>query len=378
MLLRKALLTATILALPAAAMAQPVDGLYIGGGAGYNYLNQVKGKNIVIANPPGTVAVSRNIVNAQFAGNSGFVGLASVGYGFGFGLRVELEGDFRQTSVHLRNNSGNTFTRLNGGGQIQQYGPMVNALYDFDAGLGWIFPYVGVGAGYQEVKLRNGHIFTVGLPDQESINFTNSAKGSFAYQGIIGAAYPIDAVPGLSVTTEARFIGTTSQQRYNGSTTFRSGATAPGTSVKLASLTNESFLVGLRYAFYTPAPPPPAPAPVAVPAPAPARTYLVFFDWDRYELTDRARQIVAEAAQASTRVQTTRIEVNGYTDTSGSKAYNQKLSVRRAETVAAELVKDGVAKNEIEIHGFGQTHLLVPTADGVREPQNRRVEIILK
>jgi outer membrane protein OmpA-like peptidoglycan-associated protein len=185
-------------------------------------------------------------------------------------------------------------------------------------------------------------------------------------------------VPGLSLTGEFRFNGTTSQQRYNGSTTFANGVTAPGTSVKLASLTNESVLFGLRYAFFTPAPPPPAPAPVAVPAPAPARSYLVFFDWDRADLTDRARQIVAEAAQASTRVQTTRIEVNGYTDTSGSKAYNQKLSIRRAQTVATELVKDGVPKNVIEIHGFGQTRLLVPTADGVREPQNRRVEIILK
>jgi outer membrane protein OmpA-like peptidoglycan-associated protein len=54
------------------------------------------------------------------------------------------------------------------------------------------------------------------------------------------------------------------------------------------------------------------------------------------------------------------------------------LSIRRANTVATELVKDGVPKAAIAIEGFGQTHLLVPTADGVREPQNRRVEIIIK
>jgi outer membrane protein OmpA-like peptidoglycan-associated protein len=104
----------------------------------------------------------------------------------------------------------------------------------------------------------------------------------------------------------------------------------------------------------------------------------VFFDWDRADLTERARQIVAQAAQASTKVQTTRIEVNGYTDLSGTVAYNQKLSVRRAKTVEAELVHDGVAESEIDIHGYGETHPLVPTAKGVREPQNRRVEIILK
>ena len=104
----------------------------------------------------------------------------------------------------------------------------------------------------------------------------------------------------------------------------------------------------------------------------------MFFDWDKAELTERARQIISQAAQNSTRVQYTRIEVNGYTDLSGTPAYNQTLSVRRAESVAAELVTDGVPKTAIDIQGFGETHPLVPTAAGVREPQNRRVEIILK
>jgi outer membrane protein OmpA-like peptidoglycan-associated protein len=117
---------------------------------------------------------------------------------------------------------------------------------------------------------------------------------------------------------------------------------------------------------------------VAAPAPAPARTYLVFFDWDKADLTDRAKQIIGEAAQNSSHVQLTRIEVNGYTDTSGTPAYNQKLSIARAQNVASELVRDGVPQNEIVTQGFGDTHLLVPTAAGVREPQNRRVEIILK
>jgi outer membrane protein OmpA-like peptidoglycan-associated protein len=138
----------------------------------------------------------------------------------------------------------------------------------------------------------------------------------------------------------------------------------------------------LRYKFGVApaAPPPPAEAAAPVPAPEviPARTYLVFFDWDRADLTDRARQIVASAASASTHVQTTRLEVNGYTDLSGTAAYNQKLSVRRAQSVQMELVRDGVPAAEISIHGFGESNPLVPTAKGVREPQNRRVEIILK
>jgi len=118
--------------------------------------------------------------------------------------------------------------------------------------------------------------------------------------------------------------------------------------------------------------------PVAAPQREAARTYLVFFDWDRADLTDRARQIIAEAAQATTRVQVTRIEVSGYTDRSGTARYNQGLSVRRAQNVAAELVRLGVPRNAITAQGFGESNPLVPTADGVREPQNRRVEIVLR
>jgi OOP family OmpA-OmpF porin len=69
--------------------------------------------------------------------------------------------------------------------------------------------------------------------------------------------------------------------------------------------------------------------------------------------------------------------VNGYTDTSGTPQYNQGLSLRRGQAVAAELVKDGVPKAAIAIQGFGETHLLVSTGPGVRGPQNRRVEIIV-
>ena len=104
----------------------------------------------------------------------------------------------------------------------------------------------------------------------------------------------------------------------------------------------------------------------------------MFFDWDKATLTDRARQIIKEAAENSTRVKYTQIEVNGYTDTSGPADYNKKLSIRRAQAVAAELVRNGVPKNVIAIQGFGETHLLVPTGPNVREPQNRRVEIIIR
>ena len=104
----------------------------------------------------------------------------------------------------------------------------------------------------------------------------------------------------------------------------------------------------------------------------------MFFDWDKSDLSARAKQIIGEAAQASTKTAVTRIEVSGYADTSGTHVYNQGLSQRRANNVAAELVRDGVPKAAIAISAFGDTKLLVPTGPGVREPQNRRVEIVLK
>jgi outer membrane protein OmpA-like peptidoglycan-associated protein len=114
-----------------------------------------------------------------------------------------------------------------------------------------------------------------------------------------------------------------------------------------------------------------------------SRAYLVFFDWKEAVLTDRARQIISEVAASSllltaSGVQDTQIEVNGYDDTSSSAQDSQILSVKRAQAIAAELVKDGVPKTAIRIAGFGGTHLLVPTGAGVREPQNRRAEILIR
>ena len=88
--------------------------------------------------------------------------------------------------------------------------------------------------------------------------------------------------------------------------------------------------------------------------------------------------MVADAALNARKVQTTRIEVNGYTDTSGTPTYNKGLATRRAEAVSAQLMKNGIKKEEIVVMSYGDTHPLVPTGPGVREPQNRRVEIILK
>jgi outer membrane protein OmpA-like peptidoglycan-associated protein len=250
---------------------------------------------------------------------------------------------------------------------------MFNVLYDFVGLVPVVQPYVGIGAGYQWAKESNLHasspVFS-GLAKQDT-------EGKFAYQAIVGAAFPIDGAPGLAFTADYRFMGMVGDRNYSGLLNTGPVVGRPA-NFKLNDDYNHTVLVGFRYNFGAAAPAPVAPAAAAVPASPVSRSYLVFFDWDKATLTDRARQIVSEAAANSTKVQYTRLEVNGYTDTSGTPKYNEGLSVRRAQAVAAELVKDGVPKSAITIQGFGETHLLVATGPNVREPQNRRVEIIIK
>jgi outer membrane protein OmpA-like peptidoglycan-associated protein len=123
-------------------------------------------------------------------------------------------------------------------------------------------------------------------------------------------------------------------------------------------------------AAYTP-PPAVAPAPATTP-----RSYLVFFDFNKSDLTSQAQTIVDQAARNAAPAKVTQLTVTGHTDTVGSDAYNMRLSRRRAESVAAQLEKDGIPSSEIEIVAKGKRDLLVPTADGVKEPQNRRVQIV--
>jgi outer membrane protein OmpA-like peptidoglycan-associated protein len=105
-------------------------------------------------------------------------------------------------------------------------------------------------------------------------------------------------------------------------------------------------------------------------------SYLVFFDFNKSNLTAAAVKIVDQAAADATAGKATQLTVTGHTDTVGSDAYNMRLSRRRAESVAAQLEKDGVPASEIQIVAKGKHDLLVPTADGVKEPQNRRVSIV--
>jgi OOP family OmpA-OmpF porin len=113
-----------------------------------------------------------------------------------------------------------------------------------------------------------------------------------------------------------------------------------------------------------------APSAMAVPA-----NYMVFFDWDKYNLTPQAKDVIRNAVANASKEKATSFKVVGHTDTSGSAEYNLGLSKRRSASVAQDMTTLGVGKAAITTEGRGEKDLLVPTKDGVREPQNRRAVI---
>ncbi len=363
-----ALLTATmLLAVPQLAQAQNISGVYFGAGGGLNFMEDQHIKANSLPPPVGGVAM---------VFQPGWGAVASVGYGFGNGFRMELEGNYRTN--HPRSQFP---VSASSSSAEEKYGAMFNVLYDFDlsgtsGGAYGISPYLGLGGGLM-------HNTWSGITIQDGLGKVriNNSQNGMAFQGIAGLAYNIAEVPGLAVTLEYRLVDEPFNRNY---ASFYTGPTRTGAyNSKVLGDINHSALIGLRYALFTP---PAAPAPVAAPVmsavntatPAPSRSYLLFFDWDRADLSVRATQIIADAASNATKVQYTKIDVEGHADLTGSHAYNQGLSLRRANAVAQKLVQDGVPEKAIVITALGDTQPLVPTAPGVREPQNRRVEIVIR
>ena len=125
-------------------------------------------------------------------------------------------------------------------------------------------------------------------------------------------------------------------------------------------------------------PAPARPAPVAVAPVAPPATptdYTTYFDLDSWSLTAEDLAVITNVINTARAGGQSRITVVGHTDTSGSAAYNQKLSVHRANVVKEALVDMGARRAAIQVSGVGESDLAVPTEDGVKEARNRRAVI---
>ena len=301
-----------------------------------------------------------------------------IGYDFG-GFRVETEAGYRQATVDGYRSSLGTpvFTSAGGltttgagnfngaGGKTSALSFMLNGLLDFGDDDG-IQGFVGGGVGVARVKARYG-LNTFG-------NFVNDSDTVFAYQGLAGVRAPI--TDRIDATLKYRFF------------------TAPN--VKLIDVSNRglegrfrshSLMGGFTYNFFTPAPevapapvipdaapppPPPPPPPEVVCSPGP---FIVFFEWDRSDITPEAASILDNAVTQYQNCGNAQVMVAGFTDKSGAASYNVGLSQRRADAAKAYLSSRAVPEAQISTEAFGETRPRVDTADGVREVQNRRVEV---
>ena len=124
-----------------------------------------------------------------------------------------------------------------------------------------------------------------------------------------------------------------------------------------------------------PPPPPPPPGPVAAP-PVGTRVFTVYFAWNQSRLDPEGVAVLQQAAAVYKAGGVVSVQVTGFTDTTGSPAYNQRLSVRRAKTVGHILAHMGVPWNTMALSGQGENNLAVPTPGGVLEPRNRRVTVV--
>lgn len=302
-------------------------------------------------------------INRTVKTDTGWAVIPSVGYRYGNGVRAEFELGYRSNDVDKLTGIGGAA----GAGKMTAKSAMVNLLYDMDTG-SRLMPYVGAGLGIARVDEKKVR------PVGAATNRVNDDDDVFAYQSIAGLSYWVNE--SVELAAEYRYFATQDPKLHN----------SAGVRVK-SEYDSHAALVGLRLNFGGPkAAPEPVAAAVAAPPPALAavveppalpRSFLVFFDWDRSGITAEADSVLRDAAAYAKTTGAVKIGAAGHADRSGRVGYNMALSKRRADAVRARLLALGVPESEIGVAAKGESDPLVPTEDGVREPQNRRVEIVL-
>jgi outer membrane protein OmpA-like peptidoglycan-associated protein len=265
--------------------------------------------------------------------------MGSVGLGYGFMNGFRLEGELAYRDNEIDGTSADATA----------WAGMLNGYYDFNRGGGWE-PYLGLGVGYGSLDISTA--------DEES---------SWAWQAMAGLAIPLSET--LDLDLGYRF--------------FRmEDVEISGVDV---DYDHQAVTLGLRWQFGAaapPPPPPPPPPPVSPPPPPPVTTcpaseFVVYFEWDRSNLNQAALDTIDAAVARAQQCNVGTVLVVGHTDTSGSTEYNQGLSERRSSVVRDALVARGVPASIISTDARGESDLARPTADGVREPLNRRTAVTI-
>lgn len=355
-----AMAVAALLVAPGIALADDnrvPTGFYISGGVG--------------ATLPEDGDLSGGGINSSAEYDFGLAGIGALGYRISDMFRGEFELGFRTNDVDSLSGVANA------SGELDQWSMMFNGLVDFMP-KSRFSPYVGAGVGIARATANDYGPF--------GANILSDTDEALAYQGIAGVTFKFN--DWVQAFADYRYFAT---QDY----TFQSPIVGT-TDLENAS---HNIFVGIRFLLSEPAPvvakkpappppppptraaPPPPPEPEPAPPPPPpapeiVRNFIVFFDWDSDALTPEAQQILRSAADYARIGEIARIEVTGHADRSGPDSYNIGLSERRARQVSEELNRLGISSNEIAVGWRGESDPLVITDDGVREPQNRRVEII--
>ncbi|AMP07570.1 outer membrane protein [Collimonas pratensis] len=215
------------------ALAEPVSGLYVAGGFGYNDLHTE------------TISSIGASFGVQPGGNTktdgGTAVLASIGWGFSNGIRAELEGGFRRNSFnHV---TAGALHDANASGHEDKSSVFANVLYDFGKTSFGISPYVGIGAGHVKSKWNS----LVVTNATETVAFDDSVSKR-AYQGILGVSFLENVAPGLSMTLEYRYLSLDGGSTHSGRVE-RSRFGAFPVTAQLENTRDQSLLIGLRYQF---------------------------------------------------------------------------------------------------------------------------------
>lgn len=287
----------------------------------------------------------------SLAFGEGLALFGTVGYAFDNRLRWEGEIGYRSNDLERFNNIAAV------SGNLTEFTGFMNLRYDLLQGQRWRLD-IGAGVGVDGVRFEN-HL---GADREDKV---------FAAQGIAGLTYMLTQHWDMHLTY--RYLWADSAQLL--SPTFGNGPFPVGQNDM--DITKHALTIGLRYGYDDPPPPPAEPPPVVV-APPPPKQFIIFFGFNKCNITAEADAVLSEAASAAKSSGSAAVRVVGHTDSSGSNAYNQKLSECRANAAKANLVGKGISEGSISTSGKGESELMVQTGDGVKEPQNRRATVDLQ
>jgi outer membrane protein OmpA-like peptidoglycan-associated protein len=327
---------------------------------------------------PGSPAVGGSTISGRNRGRATITGGGQAGYDLQFNnLVLGIEGDIRGGGPSGTATLGTAAPGFLAGDNFRASSDW-NASARGRLGFAWdrFLIYGTGGVAFANANLRAN--YAPGVVGGVAVPGGSVSQSTTLIGPTFGGGVEYAVAPNLSVGGEYRYTdyGHDTFSLGRVPTAAAGGAVATSPVTGRIALREQVALFKVNYRFNAPPPPPPMPAAApAPPPPAAPRVFIVFFDWDKDTITPEGRQIIAQAADAYRTGAPVQIQVTGYTDRSGSPAYNQRLSERRANNVARAMVALGVPQTQMLVSGRGENDNRVPTADGVREPQNRRVEI---